>query len=56
MYSLTFQINYHCLFGSSVYLIGSTIEFGRWNLKKAIRLNWSEVYFKNFSTIILFFL
>jgi len=39
---LSFQINYNCKFGDSVYVTGNAECLGNWNPHKALSLTWSE--------------
>ncbi len=38
-----FQIQHHCDFGQALYVIGSLYQLGKWKIKSAFRLTWSEV-------------
>ena len=39
--TISFQINYHCHFGDSLYICGDLEELGNWDPKKGFRLQWT---------------
>ena len=39
--TISFQVNYHCNFGDSIYISGSIDKLGNWDPKKGFRLQWT---------------
>ena len=43
LYNIHFEVNYHCLFGSEVYIVGNISQLGNWNIENSFKLSWNPV-------------
>jgi len=44
-FSITFNLNFRCNYGNTIYVVGNTEALGNWDANKGLKLNWSEGHF-----------